>query len=176
MKLKLILSFFVAAFFLSSCSKRIYFTQSIRENLMKHHVSVQKVQFFNSKKIILKRDLTSEETKVARGTIRLENGRYVELIVIPKNTPGVVEDSARNSLKIAFENGKNRALNFVLNEKKRYQITPQVWTDGYGQVAYDTLIYFMEPSSEKAMLLVKKDDIYNFQKKVHTVKGKQIQK
>lgn len=176
MKLKFILPLFVVVFFLSSCSKNIYFTQSIRENLMKHHVNVNKVQFYTSKKIILKRDLTYEETKVARGTIRLENGHYVELIIIPKNTPGVAEDSARNSLQVAFENGKNRALNFVLNDKKRYQISAQVWSDGYGKVAYDTLIYFIEPSSDKAVLMVKKDDIYNFQKKVRTVKGKEVEK
>lgn len=175
MKLKYILPLFVV-FFLSSCSKKIYFTQDIRNNLAQHHAGLQKVQFYTSKKIILKRNLTYDETKIARGTIRLENGEYVELIIIPKNTPGVVEDSAANSIQVAFESGKNRALNFVLNDKKRYQITAQVWNNGYGKVVYDTLVYYIEPSSDKAMLKVRKEDIYNFQKKVRKVKGIKLER
>jgi hypothetical protein len=176
MKLRYLLPLFGVIFLLSSCSKDIYFTQEIRKNLRKHHVDLRKVQFYNSKKIVLKRDLTYEETKVARGTIKLENGHYVEEIIIPKLTPGVVEDSSRNNLQVAFEEGKNRGLSFVLNDKKKYQISAQVWSKGFGKIAYDTLVYFIEPSSDKAMLKVKKDDIYNFQKKVRKVTGKQVEK
>lgn len=176
MKIKHFLPLLGIIFLMNSCSKDIYFNKEVRENLLKHNVSVRKVQFFNSKKIILKRDLTFEETKVARGTIKFENGHYIEQIIIPKNTPGVVEDSTKNVLQVAFEEGKNRDISFVLNDKKRYQISAQIWTKGHGKIAYDTLIYFIEPTSSKAVLKVKKEDVYNFHKNVRKVTGKQVEK
>ena len=81
---------------------------------------------------------------------------------------------AKNVLNVAFEDGKNRSLKFVLNDKDRYQISATTWQNDYGKVVYDTLIYYIEPKSDKALLKVKKDNIYNFQMKKRVVKGKKI--
>ena len=59
-----ILLLMMSVFLLSSCSKTIYFTQDMRMNLYKNKLSIDQVQFYNSKKIKLQRNLTYAETKV----------------------------------------------------------------------------------------------------------------
>lgn len=159
-----------------ACNSTMYFTQDMRNNLNDNDLNVADVQFYNSKKLILKRNLNYDETKIARGEIKLENGQYIEEIIIPKNTPGVAVDYSNNRVDIAFEQGFNRDLKFVLNEENLYQITALSWQDDYGRIKYDTLIYFMEPGGDEALLKVKKDNIYNFQKKKRIVKGRTVTK
>ncbi|NOY51464.1 MAG: hypothetical protein GXO88_13000 [Chlorobi bacterium] len=164
--------FFILVFVLGACNSTIYFTQDMRENLNDSRLNVKDVQFYNSRKLVLKRNLTYDETKIARGEIKFENGQYVEEIIIPKNTPGVAVDYSGRRIDVAFEKGFNRDLKFILNDEDLYQITALSWQDDYGKVKYDTLIYYMEPGSDKAVLKVKKDNIYNFQKKKRIVKGR----
>jgi len=158
----------------SSCSKTIYFTQDMRNNLNKNFLSMDKIQFYNSKKIILRRNLSYADTKVARGEIKLINGQYVEKIIIPKNTPGVAVSEGGNSISIAFENGPYRFLKFVLDNKNEYQISADKWSNDYGKVKYDTLVYYIEPRSSRAVLKVIKNDRYNLQKNTRRVKGKTV--
>jgi len=162
--------------FVSSCSNTIYFTKEIRYELYRSNLSITKVQFYNSRKIVLKRNLSYAETKLARGKIKLENGQYIEEIIIPDNTPGVATGQGKNYLNVAFENGRNRELKFKLNTNNYFQLSPEGWNNNSGKVVYDTLIYVIENGSEKALLKVKKDIIYNFQLKKRIVKGKTIGK
>jgi hypothetical protein len=160
---------------LGACSGTKYFTAEMRVNLYKNHLDESKVQFYNSKKIILKRNLTYKETKLARGKIKYQNGQYFEEIIIPKDTPGVLDTNKIHLMSVSFEKGKNRALNFVLNKKTgHYQLSALVWADGYGRVSYDTLVYYIEPKSANAQLMVKKDNSYIFNRNVRKVKGRLV--
>lgn len=160
----------------SSCNSTIYFTQDMRNNLNENNLNVKNVQFYTSRKLVLKRNLTYDETKIARGEIKFENGQYVEEIIIPKNTPGVAEDFSSQRIDVSFEQGYNRDLKFIINEESLYQITALSWEDNYGKVKYDTLVYYIEPGGDKTVLKVKKDNIYNFQKKKRVVKGRTVGK
>ena len=174
MKLKILpLILFISIVF-TSCNSTIYFTQETRNNLNENSLKTEDVQFYVSEKLILKRNLTYDETKIARGEIRFENGQYVEEIIIPKNTQGVAVELKWNSIDVAFEQGINRDLKFVLNEENIYQITALKWDNNYGKVKYDTLYYYLEPGSDGALLKVKKSDVFNFQKKKRIVKGRTV--
>jgi DUF4097 and DUF4098 domain-containing protein YvlB len=173
-KIYTILFSFSLFMMLSSCSKTIYFSQDMRNNLDKNYLSIDKIQFYNSHKIILRRNLSYADTKVARGKINLENGQYVENIIIPKKTPGIAVSEGDNYINVAFEDGTNRFLRFVKNSDNEYQISASKWNDGYGKIKYDTLYYYIEPKSSKAVLKVIKDDNYNLQKTTRRVKGKII--
>lgn len=166
---------FFLFFLLGSCSTTKYFTKEMRINLYKNKLNESNVQFYNSKKIVLKRNLTYKETKLARGKIKYQNGQYFEEIIIPKNTPGVMDKNNSHMLSVAFEKGKNRALNFVLNKNDHYQLSALVWSDGYGRVSYDTLVYYVEPKSATAQLKVKKDNSFIFNRNVRKVKGKLVE-
>ena len=60
----------------------------------------------------------------------------------------------------------------MLNQNDLYQLTPQSWDNDYGKVVYDTLVYYLEPGSDRTLLKVKKDNIYNFEKKKRVVRKK----
>ncbi len=173
-KLSVIFSALFFVFLLASCSKTIYFTQEMRNDLSKNYLSIDKIQFYNSKKIILRRNLSYADTKVARGKINLENGQYVERVIIPKKTPGVAVGEGKNYINVAFEDGPNRFLKFVLNGDNEYQISASKWEQGYGKVKYDTLIYYIEPKSSRAVLKVVRNDNYNLQKNTRRLKGKRV--
>lgn len=105
----------------------MYFTRETRSNLYKNHQEIDKVQFYNSDKIVLKRNLTKDETLVAKGVIVFENGEYFEEIIIPKRTKGVVTKKSAEYLRIAFEEGDKRDLRFDMNDDEQYQISADIW-------------------------------------------------
>jgi hypothetical protein len=147
----------------------------MRYKLHDNMVDIGKVQFYNSKKIVLKRNLTYDETKVAKGKIRFENGEFSEEIIIPKNTPGVAVKEGRNYLNIAFERGNDRYLKFLKNMDDHFQLSAKNWDyNGYGRITYDSLIYYIAPGGDKALLKVSKDNFTNSERRVRKVKGVKI--
>ena len=164
----------IVVMLLSSCSNLILFTKSTRDNLNKNKQDVSEVQFYNSNKIVLRRNLTKDETQVAKGIIVLENGKYFEEIIIPKQTRGVVTKKGAEYLKIAFEEGENRDLRFDMNENQEYQISADKWKNNYGSVKYDTTVYFIVPGSSRTLLMVHKEYISNYEKRRRVVKGRKV--
>ncbi len=169
------LIFLLLSLILPSCSpKTILFTQQIRQKVENESLNLTDVQFYNSHPIILQRNLTYAETKIASGEIQFENGKYIEIIQIKKGTPGVCETANANSLDVSFEAGENRNLKFVLNPRKNYQISALEWKDRFGRVTYDSLTYYLKPGSEKALLKVKRDHIFKLDKKERVAPGRKV--
>jgi|FLOH01.1.fsa_nt_gi hypothetical protein len=174
MKNRLLSICIIVVMLLSSCSNLILFTKNTRDNLNKNHQDISKVQFYNSDKIVLKRNLTKDETQVAKGVIVLENGKYFEEIIIPKGTKGVVTKKGAEYLKIAFEEGEERDLRFDMNENQEYQISADKWKNNFGSVRYDTTVYFIVPSSSHTLLMVHKEYISNYEKRRRVLKGRKV--
>jgi hypothetical protein len=172
--IRLILILFLSGVALTSCSDKVLFTRQMQQVLYKNEINMGHVQFYNSKKIVLKRNLSSEETKVASGKIRFENGKFVEEIIIPKHTPGIAVKSGKNYLNIAFERDKHKNLKFLLNYDDNYQLSAKEWDKNYGKVNYDTLTYYILPGGAKALLEVGKDNVNKFTKKKRKLKGVRI--
>jgi len=176
MKRQLLLPYVLIIMFaaLPGCSKTIMFTQEIRQKVQGDGIDIREVQFYNDKKFTLQRNLSYEETKVAQGKIKFENGQFIEMIIIKKNTPGVCESTMPNSLDISFEQGENRKLRFVLNNKSTYQLSAIEWKDKFGKVSYDTLTYYITPGGDKTRLKVKKEYIFKVDKKQRVAPGRTV--
>lgn len=175
-KLNLILFSILVVLLVSACAskKTMYFTQELRKNVESYDIKLEEIQFYNSNKIELERNLTYEETKVASGKIRFENGQYIERIIIKSKTQGVCELFDENSINVSFEQGDNRQLIFVRNNKDMYQISAFNWENKYGRISYDTTEYFIAPGGQKALLKVKKEDIFNFKKQERVAPGRSV--
>ena len=93
-------------------SCKVTFTQRIRTQAESSKIDLSKIQYYNSDKIILKRFISSDEVKVASGKITIENGKYIEVIRIKKNTPGKCTYTSNNQLQINFEDGSDRSFLF----------------------------------------------------------------
>jgi len=155
----------IAAFSLSSCSQKIYFTKETKEKLEAKGVDIKKIQFYNSEAIVLLREVKDEEIKVASGKVHFENGRNVEEIIIKRNTPGVfTEANVNDAMMVRFENGDNKILPFV--SSKDYSGKKSIFQLGYldrvnsggtrmAIVNYDDKKYSIVYGSNAALLINK---------------------
>lgn len=164
------------AMLLLSCAakKNVVFTENLLENVKAFDIDIKDIQFYNSHKIVLERNISSEETKVSSGKIRFENGKFIERIIIKKNTPGICESHEQGIIGVSYEQGENRVLKFVRNARDNYQLSALEWKNGYGRVAYDTTHFFIAPGGEKTLLNVRKEDIFKFKRNERIAPGRSV--
>lgn len=150
------------------------FKEPLRKQLDEMGVPLSQIQFYNTDEIVLYRDVRSADVKVTAGKIKLRNGRYVEEVIIPANTPGVCESDETNKVKVHFEDGDERGLNFARNSKDSYQISAKEWVKKHGKVEYDGKTFFIEPGGHLSLLYVKKSQLHAMKKKSRVAKGVRV--
>lgn len=102
---------FAAIFLLASC--KVTFNEYTRQQIENNRVSLSKIQFYNSEKIVLKRTLSVNDLSVTSGKVRVEDGKYTEIIRIKKHTRGKCESVNNKNLYISFEAGQNKSFRFT---------------------------------------------------------------
>ena len=90
----------------AGCASYVDFTQEIVDQ---HHLvtkDLQNLQFYNSDKITLRREL-SKGSRAITGSHKLLviAGKEIEEVVIEKHTPGVIVGVCAGTLKVSFEEG-----------------------------------------------------------------------
>jgi len=156
------------AFALTSCStNRLLFTVSTKKKIENAGVELQKVQFYNSSEIVLVRVLKQEEISVAEGKVRIENGKSIEEIVIPANTPGICELHDQKTLKISFDTGDGKSIPFLVEKKGNviveesfFRIGAKKWITAksgkkIGQVDYQGKIYHLVRGADSRLTINK---------------------
>ena len=94
---------------LSACSPRLSpFTQKLYEDNKWDQDQLKRIQFYLSDAVTLRRQKTDADSRINDGKIRMEEGRNIEEILIPRGTPGVLSYIPReNRFAISFEEGKS---------------------------------------------------------------------
>jgi hypothetical protein len=176
--------------FTSSC--KVNFTSSLRAKIDAQGLDPYKIQYYNSKKIVLRRVLSNSEAKVSSGEVRLQNGLLVEEITIKKNTPGICDSIFPNALLVRFEQGEGRFLMFQQNGYGDYEMKADKWdpkvigtqtSSGYaqflelnkGEILYDGKKYFTNTTLSKPKLKIKKDESSNFAVNKRKASGVKVQ-
>src|SRR6185312_631902 len=72
-------------------SNYVPFTRDLRQKLEKENIDLKQVQFYVDQKLILARNLGDQKVVVNSGVVRLENGKFINEVIIPTLTPGVCE-------------------------------------------------------------------------------------
>lgn len=134
-KMKKLLPLVLVATVLTSCStSRMYFTVDTKQMAEKANINMTQLQFYNSEEIVLIRQMSNEEIGVDKGRIKVENGKQVEEVIIPRNTPGVCELHDEKTLKISFDKGNDNAIAFlverrngVVTEGSHFKIAAKEW-------------------------------------------------
>jgi hypothetical protein len=144
--------------FLGSCSMRLSpYTYQLHQEAGMDERTLQQVQFYVSKDIILQRDLGDSETTISGGRIKMINGRRVEEVVVLAGTPGVlITMPGDDRLAISFEATSNDYLLFGADDREggAYALMAKDWTHRVGQIQYGGKIYRTTPESAGAILLV----------------------
>src|SRR3954469_16949404 len=89
----------IFSLFMASCSSSrvsranlVPFTKDLRAKLEKENIDLKQVQFYIDQKLVLDRNLGDQKIEVTSGVVKLENGKYINQVVVPAFTPGVCEN------------------------------------------------------------------------------------
>lgn len=144
---------------LSACGPTLTpFTQKLYEENDWDNNDLQRIQFYLSDDVRLRRELTSGSSQIVRGEIKMVDGRRVEEIFIRRGTPGVFMFSPKEDrFAVSFEEGGNeRYLIFGPNPRisNRYALLASDWERRVGTVTYDGQKWEIDSDSGFATLLV----------------------
>ncbi len=183
------------------CACKTYFTHNIKTDLQTNQVNLKKIQYYNSRKILLKRYIEKSETKVASGEVRTSQGRYIEEIVIDEGTKGICDSVGEEVLYIRFEPGEGKVLRFARDNSvdDHYVLQAQEWdredideenipfTEGStnyasvsqdrftGKIEYGGETYYTKSYEEKPKLKIKKTKTSTTQKETREVEGMEVE-
>lgn len=171
---------------LSSCGvNRMYFTVQTKQEIENAGVDLSQVQFYNSEEIILARQISKEELKVAEGKVRIENGKNIEEIIIPANTPGVCELHDEKTLKVSFDTGDGKTIPFLVERRgdmvvagSYFKIGAKTWTRTdrgrkIGTLDYQGQDYQLVRGAE-ARLMIDKSVLNRVKRNTHVAKGRKL--
>jgi hypothetical protein len=162
----------------TSCKNLVPYTDSLRTQNGWSDNQVKRIQFYTSRDIILQRQVTTDETAIEGGKIKIRDGKKVEEIIIKRGTPGVVT-SIPNATKllVSFEKDDNYYLSFGVNPEQstRFVLLASEWSNGIGKVTYDGKNFFTSPDGAYTSLLVDLRKIQNVELNQRVAKGRKIQ-
>jgi hypothetical protein len=172
---ELLLLLFASLLF-SSCSQKSYFNFETRKLLNEKSITLDKIQFYIDKDVEIRRELTSGDTKVSSGKIKLENGKKINIVYLKKNTPGICVKSIDNIVYISFEVGDNKFLKFgAFKSGDTYQILGADWNKSTGKTTYEGQTYYIQPGGNDAKLMIKKSVIDKLEVKKRKMKGRKLE-
>jgi len=182
-----ILTLASVSFFVVSCSSSkmsrnsfVPFTRDLKQKLEKENIDLKQVQFYVDQKLILSRNLGDEKLAVTSGVVRLENGKYVNEVIVPSFTPGICEGAEGDKLMISFEKGNNNLAfgpgsGYTFNEYSLYGVE---WKNGTTAVTYDSNKFRARCGTcqdvASITLLIRKSEMDRIERKFRTVKGRTV--
>ncbi len=156
----------------SSCSPQLSpFTQDLPDRYGWSEEDLREIQFFLSDDIVLRREYEDGVTTFIDGSIKVEEGRSREEVLIRAGTPGVFLFSPkRNRLAIGFEDDDRYFLIFGPSPRvgDRYVLLASRWERNAGTVTYGGRKYRVDAAAAYATLMVdlKKASRYRSQSRV----------
>ena len=179
---------FTSLTFLFSCSSSrkisnyVPFTRDLKQKLEKENIDLKQVQFYVDQKLVLNRNLGDQKLVVTSGVVKMENGKYINEVIIPQLTPGVLEDMNNDKLLVSFEKGSNN-LAFGPGSGStfnNYVLYGTQWQNGTTLVDYDSNKFRARCGScsdvASALLVIRKKELDKWERKSRTVTGRTVGK
>jgi hypothetical protein len=163
--------------FLFSCSSSkklsksyVPFTRELKLKLEKDNIDLKQVQFYVDQKLILSRNLGDQKVEVHSGVVKLENGKFINEVIVPAFTPGICE-STENDKLMAFGPGSG----YTFNE---YVLYGTEWRNGTASVTFDSNKFRARCATcqdvASATLVVRKSEMDKIERKSRTLKGRTV--
>jgi hypothetical protein len=173
------LSFFLVciAILSSSCGPQLsYFTQRIYDEGQFTEDELERIQFYLSSDVVMRRELSGGKSEVIAGDIKIIDGRKMEEVVIRRGTPGVLTYHPKEDrFGVSFEQG-DQYLMFGPNPKagNRYVLLASEWKRRVGTVTYDGRKYYVDGNDAYASLMVDLKKIRRVSVNSRIAKGRRI--
>jgi hypothetical protein len=153
---------------LSGCKSD--FTSTLRKDFQNEKVEMEKIQFYNSAKILLGREMSIEERKAsAEGEYLKKTEDILYVVKIKCNTPGLCVKEDNDVLRISFEDDDNKYLPFRFRNGLYYLDVNN------GKVEYNKQLYrVIKGDTSYLKIMISESDIDK--KRQHTAGGKRLHK
>jgi hypothetical protein len=157
------------------------FTRDLRQKLEKDNIDLKQVQFYVDQKVILSRNLGDQKVEVSSGVVKLENGKFINEVIVPAFTPGVCESTDNDKLMVSFEKGNNDLAfgpgsGYTFNQ---YVLYGTDWRNGTAAVTFDSNRFRARcgscPDVASVTLVVRKNELDKIERKTRTLKGRTIE-
>lgn len=184
-----ILCFSSVSLFLASCSSSrtsrdnyVPFTRDLKQKLERDNIDLKEVQFYIDQKLILSRNLGDEKIAVSSGVVKLQDGKYINEVIVPSFTPGICEGAEGDRLLISFEKGNN---NLAFGPGSGYTFNDYVlygteWKNGTAAVTYDSNKFRARCGTcqdvASATLVIRRKVAERWERKTRTLKGRTVEK
>ncbi|HEV3325545.1 MAG TPA: hypothetical protein VG052_08060, partial [Puia sp.] len=182
-----VILFFIGATLLFSCSSTskmsknyVPFTRDLKAKLEKENIDLKEVQFYIDQKLVLSRNLGDQKVEVKSGVVKLENGKYINDVIIPPFTPGICNGTENDRLMISFEKGNNDLAfgpgsGYTFND---YVLYGTEWKDGTAAVTYDSNKFRARCGTcsdvASATLVIRKKELDKMERKSRVLKGRTV--
>lgn len=148
------------------------FTENLRADLESAGIPLSKVQFYNDKPILIKRQgVNPNDISVdAEGQISIQNGKTVQTINVRPFTPGVVISNDQGSLNVSFDDTQKdrEGMRFILQGNQYYLETIDNTKFLYNGNTFDL------QTGAGARLFVSKDLLNQVNRQNETQKGRKV--
>ena len=148
------------------------FTEELRRDLEGAGIPVEKVQFYNDKQLIIKREgINPNDINVTQeGKISIQNGKSVQTITVRAFTPGVALGSANGSINVSWDDTQQdeKGIRFNITGNQYYLHTTEDSKVDYKDYKYDV------QSGMGARLYVNKDLLNQVNSQKETLKGRRV--
>ena len=177
--MRVLTGLFAILFFVTSCSPRLSdYTSRLQNSNNWSEDDLRQIQFYLSSPIALKKQIKEGSSEIINGKIKMENGRQIEEVIIPKGTPGLFLFSPKSErYAVSFEGkGEDKFLMFGPNPKagNRYVLLASDWDKRRGKVTYNGKTYFVDSNSAFAGLQVDLRRIRKTKVSTRTARGRKI--
>lgn len=173
-----LLIFALSTAVLAGCSPRLTpFTQDLYDDARWSENELKRIQFYLSDPIVLRRVMSGGESTITEGKIKMIDGRRVEEIIIPENTPGILLFMHKyDRFAISFEEFSDDYLMFGPNPKigDRYALLAREWKKQSGVVTYNGTEYEVAANSAFASLLVDLRKINKVERETRRATGRTV--
>lgn len=148
------------------------FTENLRADLESAGIPLSKVQFYNDKPILIRRQgVNPNDISVdAEGQISIQNGKTVQTINVRPFTPGVAMSDAEGALNVSFDDTQKdrEGMRFILQGNQYYLETIDNSKFLYNGNTFDL------QTGVGARLFVSKDLLNQVNRQNETQKGRKV--
>jgi hypothetical protein len=175
--------------FLFSCSSSkklsrdsfVPFTRDLKQKLERENIDLKTIQFYIDQKLVLARNLGDQKVEVSSGVVKMENGKFINEVIVPAFTPGVCESTDNDKLNISFEKGNNDlsfgpGSGYTFNQFVLYGTE---WKNGAASVTFDSNKFRARCGTcsdvASVLLVVRKNEIDKIDRKTRVLKGRTVE-
>lgn len=148
------------------------FTEELRKDLETAGIGLDKVQFYNDKMLVIKREGVNPNDigVTSEGKISVQNGKSVHTITIRAFTPGVSLAAETGSINASWDDSQqdSEGIPFVLTGNQYYLSTTEDSKINYKGYLYDV------QSGVGSRLFVNKDLLNQVNSQRETLKGRRV--